>query len=222
MFDFLKKKKDEGEFPGGDLDFPPVAETPINEIIDMRGRGMTNDQIISKLKTEGFNFSQIQNAMSQAEVKSSAVPGPAIPLPEIKLPGELKLPEGPKPLEESELSKPEPVQASGGKDNIERLLEQIIEEKWKGVTNKLDAIENWKAGIDAKMEVIDKGIASLNNRIDKVQSSAASKVDEYDRTMQDVQTEMKALEKIMGKLIPSMTDTIKELREIAEETKRSG
>ena len=215
MFDFLKKKKKE-EFPGGDLDFPPVAETPINEIIDMRSRGMTNDQIISKLKTEGFNFSQIQNAMSQAEVKSSAVPGPAIPLPEIELPGEPKLSEGP------ELPKPEPVQISAGKDNIERLLEQIIEEKWKGVTNKLDAIENWKAGIDAKMEAIDKGIASLNNRIDKVQTSAASKVDEYDRTMQDVQTEMKALEKIMGKLIPSMTDTIKELREIAEETKRSG
>ncbi len=215
MFDFLKKKK-EKDFPEGDLDFPPVAETPINEIIDMRSRGMTNDQIISKLKTEGFNFSQIQNAMSQAEVKSSAVPGPAIPLPEIELPGELKLPEEP------ELPKPEPVQASGGKDNIERLLEQIIEEKWKGVTNKLDAIENWKAGIDAKMEAIDKGIASLNGRIDKVQTSAASRVDEYDRTMQDVQTEMKALEKIMGKLIPSMTDTIKELREIAEETKRSG
>jgi hypothetical protein len=215
MFDFLKKKKDD-DFPEGDLDFPPVAETPINEVIEMRKQGMTNDQIISKLKAEGYNFSQIQNAMSQAEVKGSAVPAPAIPLPDIALP-EPATPTFDEPTA-VDLQKPEPVRA--GKDDIERLLEQIIEEKWKGVTNKLDAIESWKVGIEAKMTTIDKGIATLNDRIDKVQASAASKTDEYDRTMQDVQTEMKALEKIMGKLIPSMTDTIKELRDIAEETKR--
>jgi hypothetical protein len=213
MFDFLKKKQDD-EFDPAGADFPPVADTPVNEIIEMRRQGMSNDQIISKLKTEGFNFSQIQNAMSQAEVKNAAVPGPAdIPLPDVSLPEPTSEPAAP-------LAQPAPARTD--KDDIERLLEQIIEEKWKGVTNKLDAIESWKVGIEAKMGSIDKSLSTLNDRIDKVQSSAASKTDDYDRTMQDVQTEMKALEKIMGKLIPSMTDTIKELRDIADETKRSG
>lgn len=212
MFDFLKKK-DELKAPSApELVMP--ASSPVDEVIKGKQQGLTNDQIIAKLKTEGFSFSQIQDAFSQAEIKSSVI-APAGPIPAAPTPVSI-LPNITTPSLEAPVM---PTKIDGGIDEIERLLEEIIKEKWKDVTSKLGMLDNWKIEIDTKISNVEKVLTDLSKRIDDVQNSILSKNEEYGKTIMDTQTEIQALEKVMGKLVPSMTENIKELREIIEDTK---
>jgi len=44
----------------------------------------------------------------------------------------------------------------------------------------------------------------------------AAKVEEYGKAMQDVNVEIQALQKVMGKLIPTLSESIKELKEVVK------
>jgi SMC interacting uncharacterized protein involved in chromosome segregation len=212
MFDFLKKNDGLRAPSAPELIMP--ASSPVDEVIKGKQQGLTNDQIIAKLKSEGFSFSQIQDAFSQAEIKSSVI-APAGPIPAAPMPvSTIPYSNGPS-FEAPSIS----TKVEGNIDEIERILEEIIKEKWKDVTSKLVTLDNWKIEIDTKISNVEKLLTDLSKRIDEVQNSILSKNEEYGRTIVDTQTEIQALEKVMGKLVPSMTENIKELREIIEDTK---
>lgn len=216
MFDFLKRNKPQKPV-GPDLIMP--TSSPVEEVIKSKQQGLTNDQIISKLKTEGYSFAQIQDAFSQAEIKSSVIApsGSIPPAPAAPMTPSASLPKIDEPLAPSI---PELPKTEAGVDEIERLLEEIIKEKWKDVTSKLAMLDNWKIEIDTKIANVEKYLAEMTKRMDNIQNSILAKNEEYGKTILDTQTEIQALEKVMGKLVPSMTDNIKELRELIEETKK--
>jgi hypothetical protein len=206
MFGFLKKKAPQrGEdFPAG------PASAPVQEVIDGKKRGLTNDQVISKLKSEGYSFSQIQDAFSQAEIKSAVI-APELPPEPIMQPMVSEMAPPPMPSE---------VRRDSSIDEIERLLEEIIKEKWKEVGAKLGTLDAWKIRIDTKLGEFEKSLAELRSRLDGLQNTLTARNEEYGRVIVDTQTEIMALEKVMGKLVPSMTDSIKELRSVIEDTKK--
>jgi DNA-binding transcriptional MerR regulator len=215
MFDFLKKKDEVVAPAAPDLLMP--ASSPVDEVIRGKQQGLTNDQIIAKLKSEGFSFSQIQDAFSQAEIKSSVI-SPGTPVAAMPRPEPVSSPFSPSPSIEAPMAT---TKIDTGIDEIERLLEEIIKEKWKDVTSKLGMLDNWKIEIDTKISNVDKNLSVITRRLDDIQNSILSKNEEYGKTIVDTQTEIQALEKVMGKLVPSMTENIKELREIIEDTKTS-
>ncbi len=196
-------------------------KVPVKEVLDLRNQGMNNDQIINQLRAEGYEFQQIKDAMSQAELKSAANSNPN---PETALPPLPQQPQQAMPTMDFGAS-PDFAPAPGMEvkdrsvEEIERILEQIIQEKWIDVEEKLVIMEEWKAKVEKQIDKIDSKVEDFKKRVDAIEATMAAKVDEYGKSMQEVSIEMQALDKVMSKLVPTLTDSIKELKEVTKTKK---
>lgn len=212
------------------------SDVPVQAVLSLRSQGLSNEEIIDQLRDQGFNLQAIRDAMSQAEVKSAAVtpkmnnnsmprasqatktapkPFPSIEEPELPpLPGEE---EGGMP-ESSMFAEEEKIE-SGKIEEIERVLEEIVNEKWKDVTDKFSRMEESRFKTEAEVKSLSKKVEELTTRLDKLNSILMGRVEEYHKTMQDVDVEVRALEKVMQKLVPSMAEQIKALKDVVVELK---
>jgi DNA-binding transcriptional MerR regulator len=102
-------------------------------------------------------------------------------------------------------------------NELQRIVEEIIEEKWKSAEEKINVLDVWKTKLEDKITEIDNKTTSMSSRLDGFSRSVLGQTDEYQKTMTDVNAEMQAIEKIMGKLIPALSDEIKELRSVVED-----
>ena len=206
-----------------------VSDVPVQAVLSMKERGMSNEEIIEQLKSQGYSLQSIKDALVQADVKKKAVAPVSKELP--PLPG--SAPET-KPAEEvtpvragpglnpppsEETYKPAPVKTTPDVNEIERILEEIVDERWKDVTGKFSSLETSRAKDETRINELDKRVTELARRLDEISSVVMTKVDEYKKTMEDVDVEIKALEKVMEKLVPSMTEQVKELKDVVGELK---
>ncbi len=105
-------------------------------------------------------------------------------------------------------------------DELQRIIENIIEEKWKSVEQKISTLNAWKTKLEDKVGALNSKVSELTSRIDGFSKTMVSKDEDYKKTMSDVNTEMEAIEKLMGKLVPSLAEEIKELRGVVEKMKK--
>jgi septal ring factor EnvC (AmiA/AmiB activator) len=169
----------------------------------------------------------IRDALTQADVKASAV-GPALPpLPDFPAPTGAPAPMPPgAPLPETPargvpalapaFGAPAALKETRGLkvEEMERILEEIVDERWKDVTKKFSDLETSRVKTETKTEELSKRVSELASRLDEISSVIMGKVDEYKKTMEDVDVEIKALEKVMQKLVPSMAEQVKELKNV--------
>ncbi|HEX32968.1 MAG TPA: hypothetical protein ENG01_00975 [Candidatus Aenigmarchaeota archaeon] len=179
-----------------------TGAVPVNMIIQLRQKGLSNEDIIRYLKSKGYSIESIRDAIAQADIKQQSVGAPAsIPTPP-------PVPGATPDIEDEKIEK------------IERILEQIIDEKWKGVETRIREIEVMKSKVEARITVVEQKIRDIEARLDSFDKALMSRMEEYSQTMQDVNAEVKALEKVMGKLVPAMNENISELRDIVKKLKR--
>jgi len=222
---FGKKKEESNESKG---------DVPVQAVLSMKQRNMSNDQVIEQLKSQGYSLQSIKDALTQADVKQSAItpapPAPPAPKagPELPpLPGEAPTPALPaqpaiSPVRgEPELapatglpSLPEAPKAGFKVEEMERILEEIVDERWSDVTSKFSDLETARAKQETRIDELSKRVSELSSRLDEISSVVMGKVDEYKKTMEDVDVEIKALEKVMQKLVPSMAEQVKDLKEV--------
>ncbi len=208
---------------------------PVNEIMDMRQRGMSNQQIIQALRSMGYSLTDIKNALSQAEIKGAVnepLPPPTVspppmnmpqsPQPQVQMPQpeikpEIKTPE----LTTPQISEPKPIGGVSDDlvDELQRIIEKIIEEKWKDVDKKIDELDVWKASVDQKVNNAINRIKEFEKRLDEFSATLLKREGDFKKSMDNVNVEMQAVEKMMGKLIPSLADEIKELRDVINKMK---
>jgi ElaB/YqjD/DUF883 family membrane-anchored ribosome-binding protein len=105
-------------------------------------------------------------------------------------------------------------------NELQRVIEEIIEEKWTGVEDKLNALDMWKVKVESKVDELSSRVTELNARIDEFSKGMVKKTEDYQSTMEEVGTEMEAVEKLMGKLVPSLAEEIKELRNVVDKLKK--
>jgi len=236
---FGKKKEESPDLTG--------TGVPISQVLAMKSQGMNNNQIANQLRAQGYPLTQIRDAIAQADIKSAVSPEQAMggmegfpdlpelpPLPGMNEMSQMELPEMP-PLPEQmpqfqnypqqQMQQPQVMRTEAPThqvneqlvNELQRVVEEIIEEKWKSAEEKINALDVWKTKLEDKMTEIDNKTASIVSRIDGFSKSVLGQTDEYQKTMTDVNAEMQAIEKIMGKLIPALSDEIKELRSVVED-----
>ena len=105
-------------------------------------------------------------------------------------------------------------------DELHRIIENIIEEKWKSVEQKISTLNACKTKLEDKVGALNSKVSELTSRIDGFSKTMVSKDEDYKKTMGDVNTEMEAIEKLMVKLVPSLAEEIKELRGVVEKMKK--
>jgi len=194
---------------------------------------MSNQQIIAKLENQGYNSQQIAEAMNQLGIKNNIESGSQNKMQPSLLDEDIPVPSPPQPEQQPYLQQtyqypqqPQPVQMeqqafnlSSGQSDIQEIVETIVEERWQRFSDTMTDFEIWKSRINDEIISIKQEVIRANNRFDILQKSVLGKVDEYNRNISDVNSEMKALEKVFQNIINPLTSNIKELSRITKELK---
>lgn len=208
----------------------PASGIPVDIVLQMRQQGISNNQIIQSLQREGYSSQQIFDAMTQADIKG-IVTGPEEPInaePENSMQagqmGVQEMPQmqemQPEPSYGYPQQMPLPMRSSGmTKEEIEELIEAIVEEKWDELVKAVDKIVAWKEATEENLLKLENRINSLKDSFDKLHAGVLGKITEYDKGIRDVGVEIKAMDEVFKKILPTFTENVSELSRVTKRIK---
>ncbi len=184
IMDIFKKKEIQPEMPA-----MQVQEVPLSQVVGMQTQGLTNNQIIQMLQRQGYQPTQIYDALAQAETKRGIEP---------------MIQEQPQ------------IQERQTHPASETIVEQIIEEKWQELLKDFGKINEWKELLTSRMDRVEQSMTDVKAELDGLHKAVLSRVGEYDKTLMDVGTEIKAMEKVFQQVLPELTGNVQELSRITK------
>jgi hypothetical protein len=114
----------------------------------------------------------------------------------------------------------EPSAERASFDVIEEIAESIISEKWDDLIKNIGDLKLWKERIDTDMGGIKQEIIRTQNRLENLQTAVMGKVSEYGEGISEIGSELKALEKVMEKIITPLTRSVRDLQKITDKIKK--
>lgn len=224
-------------------------EVPTNEVLALQRSGRTTADITKTLEAKGYPLQSINDAINQANIKSG-VEGSMPEAPRVAKDIEsmqesiLEPPEAPPAPYAPEQMPPTPeatptptypqfqpvtmpqpampAEPSISYEDVQSLVEEVIDEKWKELTAKIGDIPSWKSEMSSDTESIKQELLRVERRFEDLQTAIFGKVKEYGTSMRDLGTEMKAMEKVFEKILEPLTTNIKELERITGQLKGKG
>jgi DNA-binding transcriptional MerR regulator len=190
-----------------DSNSPLNSNVPLSKVMELRSQGMPNNQIIQVLQNEGFSSDQIFDAMNQADMTQNIGQGMADPM------------SSPQQIENPMQMQPNPF-FSSGRNTLEETTEAVVQEKWSAFANKINKIEEWKNHFEARLSKLESNFSALGQNFDKLHTALIGKIGEYDQNIINVGTEIKAMEKVFQKILPTFTENVNELSRITHKIKR--
>jgi len=100
-------------------------------------------------------------------------------------------------------------------EDLEEISEAIIQEKWTTFTKEWDAMMGWKERIDDTVVELRTTLDSIEKKMDSIERAVLGKVEEYSKSIGDVRTELKAMQKVFGDVMPAFTENVKKLSDLA-------
>ncbi len=210
------KKKDTNEAP---------------DISDMIKSGMSEQDIIDSLKQQGFDNTSIKAALINSNLEKAGDTGHDLSkeAPQSSVQSQMSIPQSaPAPMQYSQPQQTAMPKLDTGRgltsqtmDTIQGILEQVVEEKWQSAASDMDTIKSRSKASEELLTGVGDRVDKLNQRIDMMQGAMAGKADEFNKTLADVNIELQAFEKVIDRLIPTITDSVKELRDLIEDLKKT-
>ncbi|MBI4149900.1 hypothetical protein HY488_00690 [Candidatus Woesearchaeota archaeon] len=211
-----------GKKPATQKPFQPPMETkpmpndiPVEQVIAMRSQGLSNNQIIQNLQRAGYSVDQINNAINQADIKEGIVSTP------------FSMGAGAPPAFHTTQGMGSTGAMGGmneGKmtdERIQEIAEAIIDEKWTDLINNVNKILDWKDTTESRVARIEQAIQDMKSSFDRLHEGVLGKISEYDHGLQDIGTEIKALEKVFQKILPGFIENVNELSRITQQIKKT-
>jgi len=204
-------------------------EIPTEKVLDMQKQGMRGQEIISNLQSMGYKHEQIASAMDQAAVKreisemdTSSNNDVPLALMNAPSPSDYSTSQQQEDYSQFEYSPPEsqnfapePLERSSY-DTMEEIAESIIKEKWTEMMRGMGDLTSWKNKVDLDVEGVKQELIRTQQKFDDLQKALAGKISEYSDGMISLGTDMKALEKVLEKIILPLTKSVKDLQEVSE------
>lgn len=208
-----------------------ATEIPVNEALSLLKRGFKPEEITRNLESKGFPLQQISDAINQAQIKQGVEGNMApqdmqesvidqdfdIPLPEQG--GQQQQ----APIQQQQASYQQyqmPAQPAVNYDEIQALVEQVVEEKWKEMMRSVGDINLFKARVGDDMEAVKQELLRTQKRLEDLQVAVLGKVREYNDSVLGIGNDMRALEEVFSKIMEPLVSNVKELGRITEELKK--
>lgn len=193
---------------------------PIDVVFDMKASGMSSNQIIDNLQKMGYSVNHIFDAMKMSD-ENYENPGVAMNfenfgtnMPPPPMPSQQAYPQ---PSFEQQMSS----SFSGtGRAETEEIIESIMQEKWADMIENIKKIGKWKDEIDARFARVEQEIKNIKENFTSLQNAVFGKVSQYDKDINEVGTEIKAMEKVFQKVLPDLTSNVNELSSIVKKIKK--
>jgi hypothetical protein len=214
------------------------SDTPVSEVLGLVKKGLQNEEITRQLEAKGYTLQQISDAINQAHIKQG-VEGNMPPqnMQESIMDEEIPLPQqetqiqqqpqdqGFQPQQQS-YSMPQQqaysMPQSGGPSyqDMQAIVEQIVEEKWKEMVQNVGDINVFRARVSDDVESMKQELLRTQKRLEDLQVAVVGKVKDYNKSVLDIGNDMKALEKVFGKILEPLAMNVKELSRITKELKK--
>ncbi len=205
---FSVKKKEEEQGPGFIPDEAMPMSPPVEHVVSMRQQGFSNNQITTYLQREGFSPDLIFEAMNQANIKQGVESGPM---------QSMAAPPMPQP------SYSQASSTGGGEidtSRIEEITEAIIDEKWNELVKNINKIIDWKDKVESRIDALEQELKDMKANFGSLHDAILGKIGEYDQNMTNLGADIKAMEKVFQKILPTLTDNINELSRISKDFKK--
>ena len=101
-------------------------------------------------------------------------------------------------------------------EDIEKIAESIIDEKWEKVKGEFDDLKTWKVDLDVQVKGFKSQLDTLSKRVDDAQNAMLGKVEEYNKSLGGVNVEIMAMGKVFEKIIPQFTENVNKLSELVD------
>jgi len=201
------------------------VKSPVDLVLNMREQGLSNNQIITSLQREGYQTTEVFDAMNQADLQmanGSPMDNSETAMQNQVYPEELM--DEPQQVERQpsysyNAPPPEPSYNNQDVTKIEELVEAVVEEKWVDLVKDVNKIIEWKSKVESDTSSINQEIEDLKESFNELQKNIIGKIDEYDKNITNVSTNIKAMESVFQKAIPTFTENINELARAVESLK---
>lgn len=187
-----------------------MRKTPIDIIRDLRSKGLSDNQITQSLQKDGFQMADIADAFNLAEHQQYPIGDHMDPMNPMSM-------EPQSIAQQPQFGAPDMMGGADDSDEIEQLIEQVIEEKWTQLQNKILELENWKQQVEEKVNKLDQSMIDLKRSQESLQQAIVGKVGEYDKNVLEVGSQLEAMEKAFSQVLPTFTKNINELNRITQE-----
>ena len=204
------------------------------KISEMKKQGISNSKIIDTLKKEGHSPQEIYDSLSnEGKVSGNDLEAPAPVSEEMGAEGDIPVSEE-APTEEFKPDQqevdlgippvrsppPTSIPSRQNIEQIEEIAESIIEEKWNELNASVGNLNVWREKTSAEIEAIKQEILRIRHGFENLNNAIVGRVDEYGKGVGDLGIEIKALNKIMEKIIQPLSSNVKELSLITEKLKK--
>jgi len=196
------------------------------KIMSLKRQGKQNPGIIEDLKKSGYSSQEIYDAMSSQQRNPDSELRPPTPSQEI---GSFNESEEIEETEQNSTSDfmpsqkfPAPQNITGRQqiEDIEEIAESIINEKMDELNISLGEMTIWKERVSTEIDAIKQEILRVRNSFENLQTAMVGRVEDYRKNINDMSIEIKALNKIMEKIIEPLSENVKELSRITERLKK--
>lgn len=103
------------------------------------------------------------------------------------------------------------------KERIEEVAEAIIDEKWNELLKDINKMIEWKEKTESRLLRIEQDITNLKANFESLHKGILGKISEYDQNLVDVGTEIKAMEKVFQKVLPTFTENVNKLSRLTKD-----
>lgn len=192
----------------------------LSRIISMRQQGMPDQQIFDMLTKEGVPPEAIDQAMNAPVGQPPGnMPGPPLPPP----PG-ATLPPPPGQAMMGPRGIPAPpgqvAQLETESEDVEALVEKLVAEKAEGMDMRLKDIEADMGKVRADVQELKNGVTELTTKYAGLQEDSLGKVEEYAKELENVGAQIKAMQRILQQIIPSLAENITQLQQVVDKVKK--
>ena len=199
--------------------------------MQMKNQGMPEKEIISNLQQQGISPKEINNALSQVQIKRAVSDEEKMeksivestPSPE-EYPGEESLQEyesyspqkqgyqeyqqqnpSQENLQQQEYGAPQGIDAN----NVMEISEQVFSEKIQKIQKKIEEINEFKVIYKERVDDISERIKKIESIIDRLQISVLEKVGSYGQGIESIKKEMSMMQDSFGKMVNPILDASK-------------
>ena len=203
----------------------------LEQITEMKGQGISDDEIIRQLQEQGTSPKAINDALNQSQIKKAvsnenakegeqnfeglqAPPqqtsqGTYIPKTQEISEQETYYPQQQTQQEESYQGYPpeegyEYSQTGVDTNTIIEISEQVFFEKIQEIQKKLEGISEFKTLGESKIENISERMKKIETIIDKIQLAILEKVGNYGSNLEGIKKEMSMMQDSFGKIVNSV------------------
>jgi len=200
----------------------------LDRITQMKGQGMQDSQIIQELQESGVPPKDINEALSQAQIKR-AVAAPVDQSMEASIlnhPGEEMEEEYQQPMQEynqpqvpvyspqeqaypSEYGQQEYQQqgyAAADSSTLMEIAEQVFVEKIKKIQSQVDSLTEFKSISQTKLTLMEERLKRIESVLDQLQMSILEKVGSYGQNLSSIKKEMSMMQDSFGKVVNEAAD----------------